>query len=162
MRFRLIVVRLVQSSIAQLPWRLTAPTPKPHYPKQLKHLGDHIRARRIDLGLLQWELAAQIGVTKEAIHNWERHHAEPEVRHYSAVFGFLGYNPLPEPKTLGQTVRKERMSRGWSVARLAKEAGVDPTTVTRMERGVRGMARRPAASIVGVLGITWAVPPNSP
>src|SRR3990172_6150033 len=120
-----------QGFVAQIPWRLTAPTPKPRYPKQFKHLGDHIRARRIDLRLLQREVVALIGVTENVIHKWERGHAEPEVRHFPALIGFLGYNPLPEPRTPGQSVRRERMTRGWSISRLAREAGGDPGPVGR-------------------------------
>ncbi len=59
------------------------------------------------------EVAARIGVTEEVIHKWERGHAEPEARYYPTLFEFVGYNPLPEPRTLGQgSVRHERMSRG--------------------------------------------------
>ncbi len=122
-----------QGFVAQIPWRLTAPTPKPGYPKQLKHLGDHIRARRINLRLLQREVAARIGVTKEAIHNWVRGHAEAEVRYYPALVEFLGCNPLPEPKTQGQAVSRGRMNRGWSIDQLSREAGVDQVTVSRLE-----------------------------
>ncbi len=142
-----------QGFVAQMPWRLTAPTPKPHYPKQFKHLGDHIKARRIDFGLLQREVATRVGVSKEAIHNWERGHAEPEVRFCPALIEFLGYNPLPEPKTFGQAVRRERISRGWSIARLAKEAGVDPATISRLERDSAVMAGSQVAAIARVLGI---------
>ena len=143
----------MQGFVAQIPWRFTVPTPKPRYPKQIKHLGDRIRARRIDLGLLQREAASRIGVTGEAVHNWEGDHAEPEVRFYPALIDFLGYNPLPEPRTLGEAVKRERMNRGWSMARLAKEVGVDSGTVARLERdGVR-LARRPVAAITGALAI---------
>ena len=80
-------------------------------------------------------------------------HAEPEVGYYPALIKFLGYNPLPGPKTLGQAVRQKRMTRGWSVARLAREAGVDPATVARLERECARMAQRPVAAITGALGI---------
>ena len=146
-----------QGFVAQIPWRLTAPAPKPSYPKQLKHLGDHLRARRINSGLLQREVAARIGTTKEVIHNWERGHAEPQVRYYPALVEFLGYNPLPEPRTLGQAVRRQRMSRGWSIARLAREAGVNPATVSRLERDQSKMAGKGVDQIVGELDL----PPRS-
>ncbi len=142
-----------QGFVAQIPWRLTAPNPKLGYPKQLKHLADHIRARRIDLGLLQREVAARIGTTKEVVHNWERGHAEPEVRYYPALFRFLGYNPLPEAKTLGEAVKRERMSRGWSIARLAEEAAVDPATAARIERNCARMARHTMIAVLGALGL---------
>jgi hypothetical protein len=49
---------------------------------------------------------------KEAIHNPERFHAEPVVRYQPALLIFLGYNPLPEAKTLGQAIMRERLGRG--------------------------------------------------
>ena len=57
-------------------------------------LGDHIRARRINLGLFQSAVAAQIGVHELTITNWERNATQPEVRYISAIVQFLGYNPL--------------------------------------------------------------------
>jgi len=50
-------------------------TPKPkslQYPKQINGLGDHIRARRLDLKLLQKQVADQIGVHEQTITGWER------------------------------------------------------------------------------------------
>ena len=58
-----------QGFIAKVPLTLEAPAPRPGYPKQIKHLGDEIRARRLDLGLLQCELAERIGVSKESVTN---------------------------------------------------------------------------------------------
>jgi transcriptional regulator with XRE-family HTH domain len=109
------------------------------------------------LGLLQREVAVQIGVTKEVIHNWETGHAEPAVGHYPVLIEFLGYSPLPEPKTRGQAVRRERMSRGWSIARLAKESGVDPATVGRVERDCERMVSHPVAKVLGALGLLVAI-----
>jgi DNA-binding XRE family transcriptional regulator len=48
----------------------------PGYPVELRSIGDHIRKRRLDLGLLQIEVAAQIGVTENTVLNWE-HGTEP-------------------------------------------------------------------------------------
>ena len=43
--------------------RLRGQKPKPGgYPRELAIVGDHIRTRRMDLGLLQREVAAEIGV----------------------------------------------------------------------------------------------------
>jgi DNA-binding XRE family transcriptional regulator len=42
------------------------------YPKEINTLGDHIRSRRLDLNLLQMQVAEQIGVDEITITNWER------------------------------------------------------------------------------------------
>jgi hypothetical protein len=52
---------------------LLAPKPKSeHYPEELNSLGDKIRARRLNLGLLKWQATEQIGVIGATITNWER------------------------------------------------------------------------------------------
>lgn len=51
---------------------LKAPKPPPAgYPKILKTLGDHIRKKRLDLGLLQKDVAKIIGTTESTIWNRE-------------------------------------------------------------------------------------------
>ena len=63
------------------------------YPKQLESLGDHIRARRLDLGLLQKDVAEIIGVTTDTITNWEKGRNRPMHWHYLRINKFLSYFP---------------------------------------------------------------------
>ena len=50
--------------------RLKGPPPlPPAYPQVLLTIGDHLRKRRLDLGLLQRKLAA--GVNESTVTNWE-------------------------------------------------------------------------------------------
>jgi ribosome-binding protein aMBF1 (putative translation factor) len=140
-------------------WRLTASKPKPGYTKEFEHLGDHIRKRRIDLGLNRKELARQLGTNGWTMKHWEEHlKSRIEIRFYPAIIAFLGHNPLPEPKTRGQAIRRGRHTRGWSRARLAKAAGVDEGTIQRLENDRKGMAKKSAQAICKVLGI--AADPN--
>ena len=49
---------------------VSRPVKLPHgYPVELRSIGDHIRKRRLDLGLLQIEVAVQIGVTESTVWN---------------------------------------------------------------------------------------------
>jgi DNA-binding XRE family transcriptional regulator len=74
--------------------RLKAEKPPPKaYPRELKIIGDHIRKRRLDLGLLQKEVAEQIGVDKTTIMNWERGRREPAPWNIPAIIHFLGDAP---------------------------------------------------------------------
>lgn len=41
------------------------------YPVELSKIGEHIRKRRLDLGLLQVEIAVHIGVTESTVWKWE-------------------------------------------------------------------------------------------
>ncbi len=78
------------------------PAQKPHYPKQIKHLGDQLRAKRLDLGLLQKEVAEIIGVTALTVVNWELGHTEPAGRHRPGLSRFLGHSAAREE--VGQDV----------------------------------------------------------
>lgn len=64
------------------------------YPKELKTLGDQIRKRRLDLGLMQKEVAKIIGVTKGTVKCWERRKHIPHIRYYSKITKFLGHHPF--------------------------------------------------------------------
>ena len=72
-----------------MPWTLRAPTPKAGYPKQINNLGDEIRSRRLDLGLLQKDLAARLGATVETVNNWECGRTSPAERWWRGIWGFL-------------------------------------------------------------------------
>jgi transcriptional regulator with XRE-family HTH domain len=59
----------------------------------IANIGDHIRKRRLDLGLAQIDLAAQIGVSENTVLNWE-HGTEPALIHIPKIIEFLGYLPF--------------------------------------------------------------------
>jgi transcriptional regulator with XRE-family HTH domain len=99
-------------------------------------LGDHLRKRRLDLGLLQKEVGSIIGVDETTIHNWENNRSSPSLYAVPKVIRFLGYNPLPSsPTTLGEKLLSYRKLNGITQEELARRLGVDPTTLARWERG---------------------------
>jgi len=116
---------------------LTGPKPSPlPCPVQLNTLGDHIRKRRLDLGLLQQEVAEQIDVAEATIVNWELNHTSPEIRYISRIIAFLGRDPCARPSdTLGQRLIAYRQKMGLSQKKLARQLGIDPATLGRWERG---------------------------
>ena len=59
------------------------------YPATLDALGDRLKARRLDLGLLQKELAAILDVTAETVCYWENGHVEPCKQHETKIRLFL-------------------------------------------------------------------------
>jgi len=107
----------------------------PKYPKKLETLGDHIRKRRLDLGLFQKEVAEKIGVDETTIYNWERNATNPPNRHIPRIIEFLGCNPLPNPNTLAEKLIMARKTLGLSQKAMAKRLGIDPTTLERWEAG---------------------------
>jgi transcriptional regulator with XRE-family HTH domain len=129
------------------------PIPDKGYPHELKTLGDHLKACRLDLGLYQKQVALMLGVDADSIKNWENGRCKIEVRYYPALISFLNYNPLPEAKSRGEAIARERMSRGLSRRRLAALTGVDPATVRRLEADRPRTAKRPARVICRFLGL---------
>ena len=59
------------------------------YPTDLRTIGDHIRKPRLDLGLLQKDVAAIIGVSVCTITNWEKGNTEPMRAHRRPIADFL-------------------------------------------------------------------------
>jgi DNA-binding transcriptional regulator YiaG len=43
-------------------------------------IGDHVRKRRLAIKLLQKGVAAQLGVDKTSVFNWEANASNPEIR----------------------------------------------------------------------------------
>jgi len=69
--------------------------PPKGYPVVIANIGDHIRKRRLELGLTQIEAAAQIGVTESTVWNWE-HGTEPELIHMPKIIEFFSYDCVHE------------------------------------------------------------------
>ena len=110
------------------------PLPKA-YPRELKTIGDHIRKKRLDLKLHQYEVAPIIGVNKTTIFNWERNYSSPKLRHIPKIIEFLGYIPFEvESESLGKRIVNYRRLVGMTQKDLARKLGVDPTTLARWER----------------------------
>lgn len=63
-------------------------------------LGEHLKRCRLQRKLSQIEAARALEVNPSTILNWEKGHTVPPVEAVPALLQFLGYDPLPEPKTL--------------------------------------------------------------
>jgi site-specific DNA recombinase len=112
-------------------------TSRTRLPEKLETLGDHLFRRRLALKLLQRQVAAQLGVHKATIHNWERDLSRPSLDYMPAIIRFLGYNPLPSPDGWAQRLVQCRKALGLSQKQSAQQMGVDGSTLARWERGER-------------------------
>src|SRR5262249_44761141 len=113
-------------------------TEKPKSPKYLENLetlGNQIRKRRLDLGLLQKELAIRMGVDTETEYRWERNRASPSILQFPRVIRFLGCDPQPIPETLPDQLRNARQRSGLSQAAIARQLKIDTTTLRKWEQG---------------------------
>ena len=94
------------------------------YPRELSTLGDHLRKRRLDLGLLQKELADELGVDEMTICNWETNRTSPQLRFIPRIITFLGSVPDDtQVGGLGQQIVAARCRLGFSQRELARRLG---------------------------------------
>ena len=97
----------------------------PGYPEFPINVGEHIRKKRMDLGLLQREVAEIIGVTESSVWNWE-HGTEPELQYNPKIISFLGYVPFEFPDdTLGRLAWYRKVN-ALSVVKLGEEISIHP------------------------------------
>jgi transcriptional regulator with XRE-family HTH domain len=114
---------------------LTAKKPT-KLPTILNTIGDHIKKRRLELGLYQTEVTQISGVTESTVTNWEKNRTNPTLHLLPKISAFLGYDPIStETKQLDQMLLRYRKSRGVTQKELAKKIGIDLTTLSRLERG---------------------------
>ena len=104
---------------------------------ELNTVGDHIRRKRLDLKMLQREVAEQIGVGETSVFKWEANTVSPGIRYMPAIIRFLGYNPLPPATGWGERLVRHRTSLGMTREEAAKRLGVDSGTLAKWERGER-------------------------
>ncbi len=108
--------------------------PNSAYPPILAGVGDHLRKRRLDLGLRQRDVADRIGSDTTTVTNWELGHTEPGFGWMPAIVRFLGYDPRPAARTVGQALRQHRTGLGITQKELARRLDVDPSTLAHWER----------------------------
>jgi transcriptional regulator with XRE-family HTH domain len=117
---------------------LKGPRPlPPSYPQVLATIGDHLRKRRLDLGLLQRELADSLGVTESTVTNWELNRTTPALRFLPRIITLLGFDPRPAGTTLAAELMSYRTGRGLSQEAAARLLAIDPGTLSRWERATR-------------------------
>jgi transcriptional regulator with XRE-family HTH domain len=113
---------------------LTAQKPA-KLPTILNTIVDHIKKRRLELGLFQAQVASILGVDESTVTNWEKNRTSPTLRSMPKIIDFLGYDPMPRhSETLGEKLLQYRKSCGLSQKELAKRIGIDPATLSMLER----------------------------
>jgi transcriptional regulator with XRE-family HTH domain len=114
-------------------------------PKELTEepvtLGDHLRRRRLELGLYQKDAAAKIGVTTSSVWNWE-HNWTIDPRYIPRVIKFLGYNPIPCPKGLMDRLAWYKQVNGLPLEALGAVMGRDPEQLADWLSGRHRPCRR--------------------
>lgn len=125
--------------------RLKGDLPKnPLYPTVLKTLGDHIRKKRMDDGLLCIDVGEIIGVDGSSVAAWERGAYEVDIVNYPKVVTYLGYDPLYDNSgTFVAKIENYRRKHGLTFKDLGKHTGVLPNTISQIVQGKRNVVYAP-------------------
>lgn len=115
-------------------------------------LGEHLLRERLIRELLQKEAAKLIGVSHATYIHWETDKHQPRARQWPGVIRFLGYDPHPEPVTLGERMVATRRAMGWTIQKAARHAGVDEGTWRSIEVGTQRPTDRIGRAVSAVLG----------
>ena len=118
-----------------------------------KSLGDHLRKKRLMLGLTQPEVAGFLSVNSTTAFNWEHNITFPEIQYMPAIIQFLGYDAIPSGNSVPERLAAKRRELGWTQLRAAKTLGIDPGTWSSWESGGTIMAvahRRLVSSFLGI------------
>jgi transcriptional regulator with XRE-family HTH domain len=81
-------------------------------------------------------VARILGVDESTVTNWEKNRTSPALRVVPKIIEFLGYDPMPKSSDAsGERLSQYRRSRGISQKGLAHKIGIDPATLSMLERG---------------------------
>jgi len=129
--------------------RLRAKIPDHRYPKELKTIGDHLRKRRLDLGLRQRDVAAVLGASKPTIDAWENRCTRPKGPVLVKLVEFLGYEPDEAacPTVLVRQLSALRHQLRLARSEVAEILGLSYEALWAWETG----RRRPRGRSIGIL-----------
>ena len=118
-------------------------------------LGEHLKKRRLELGLTQKEAGTHLGVTSFTVTNWEHGLRRPAIQHFPAICQFLGYDPEPPtPNTIAERLVTERRQFGWTQRVAARKLGVDPSTWSAWEHGGTIMSKAHRHLVAQFIGLS--------
>jgi transcriptional regulator with XRE-family HTH domain len=118
-------------------------------------LGEHVKKKRLELGLTQKEAATHLGVTSFTVTNWEHGLRKPSVQHLPAICQFLGYDPEQRtPRTPAEWLAAKRRQFGWTQRMAAQELKVDPSTWSAWENGRTIMTKAHRQLVSKFIGIS--------
>jgi DNA-binding transcriptional regulator YiaG len=111
-----------------------------------------MRKRRVELRLLQKNVAQRLGVCENTVTHWETGYSQPQVKHYPAIIGFLGHYPFDhETESLSGKIRQIRYCNGFGVYQCAEFLHVSYDAIKRWEGGSPVTNRR----LRGLIEAVW-------
>lgn len=121
---------------------------------EFKTLGEHVRKRRLELGLALKEAGKLLRTDERSVINWEKGRTVPAVYRLPAIIRFLGYSPVPQPRTIAERLVAKRLERGWSRKVASHHWGIDESTLRDWEHEKIILFRKHRTLVAELLGIT--------
>lgn len=108
-------------------------------PHQLRTIGDHVRKRRVELGLRQKDVGDLVGAAKPTVAGWEARGMRPRPDVLARVVELLGYTPnaARSPEDLVKQLKTVRRHFRLPPAVAAEMIGVSVGAVWTWESGRR-------------------------
>ncbi|MCX5822316.1 MAG: helix-turn-helix domain-containing protein [Deltaproteobacteria bacterium] len=106
-----------------------------------------MRKRRMDLGLLQRNVAEMIGVSECTIYNWEKGGSQPVTKHMPRIIDFLGYVPFECPEDILGRLDYFKRIKGLTLDGLGSFMDRDPEQLSDWLRYHKRPCRRNLESI---------------
>jgi transcriptional regulator with XRE-family HTH domain len=130
------------------------------YSENPETLGEHLKKRRRELGLLQREAAERMGIQRDTYINWEKDKTRPVASQFRPVVAFLGYDPSPAPTALPERVQAKRRHLGVTFEQVAGYLGWDPGSLTRYLNGTWRLSPERAHALEQFLGLGVEAAPS--
>ena len=128
--------------------------------KQPQTIGEHLRKKRLDLGLRQSQVAQKLRVSHRTLSLWECDRVYPTWDYHQRIIDYLDYDPFPDlghkdpysnetgvvaslsPSALCQSLRMRRLELKLTREQCAKMLHVCPKTLRSWETGSREPCRK--------------------
>src|ERR1019366_2491352 len=115
-------------------------------------IGEKLKNRRLELGLLQIDVSKIIGVCEDSITLWENNRNGPSITYYPKIIQFLGYIPFEvDDSTLGGQIKLYRYLHGLSQEELARVLDINESTVFHYENNKHEPSPKPLRKFKSLL-----------
>lgn len=121
-------------SVIRPPSRIFTARPYPVFPETI---GDFLRKKRLDSGLLQKDVATLLKINVASIRNWESNLRLPDLQALPEIINFIGCCPYDVNLPFNKKLVIRREINGITQKKMARLIGVDPSTLARWEQGER-------------------------
>lgn len=138
----------VRCLVVKATFHATKPTSL-HYPTELNTLGDHLRKVRLDRGLSQPQVAEVLNVKTDTVTLWELNRNTPTAKLAKRIIEYIGYIPDAWTKApVSEQLYYTRQVQGITYRQLAKELGLDASTIREFENETRTSSQKTLSKIL--------------